>query len=71
MTEILLIVTGMIEAGAGLALVGWPSLTITFLLGSSLEAPAALTVGRVAGGRRCSPWASSAGVLVMTDRAAP
>ncbi len=49
MTEILLIVTGMIEAGAGLALVGWPSLTITFLLGSSLEAPAALTVGRVAG----------------------
>ena len=45
----LLIVTAMIEAGAGLALVGWPSLTVMLLLGSSLETPIGSTVERVAG----------------------
>jgi hypothetical protein len=45
----LFIVTAVIEAGAGLALVGWPSLTVALLLGSSLETPIGLTVARVAG----------------------
>ena len=45
----LFIVTAAIEVGAGLALVGWPSLTVTLLLGASFDTPAALTVSRVAG----------------------
>ena len=44
----LLTLTAVIEIGAGLALVVWPLLTVTLLLGSSLDTPAALTVGRVA-----------------------
>jgi hypothetical protein len=49
MMKALFVVTAVIEAGTGLALVGWPSLTVTLLLGGSLDTPAALTVGRVAG----------------------
>jgi hypothetical protein len=45
----LLTLTVVIEMGAGLALLIWPSLTVTFLLGSSLDTAAALTLGRVAG----------------------
>lgn len=45
----LLIVTALIEAATGLALLLSPSLPVSLLLGSSLDAPAALTVGRVAG----------------------
>ncbi len=45
----LLIVTAIVEAGTGLALVVWPSAPVALLLGSSLDAPTALTVGRVAG----------------------
>jgi hypothetical protein len=45
----LLIVTAMIEIGAGLALMALPSEMAMLLLGSSLDAPAALTVARVAG----------------------
>ena len=45
----LLIVTALIEAATGLALLLSPSLLVSLLLGSSLDAPAALTVGRVAG----------------------
>ncbi len=42
-------VTAAIEVGAGLALFGWPSVMAVLMLGSALDAPAALTVGRLAG----------------------
>jgi hypothetical protein len=45
----LLTLTAVIEVVTGLALVALPSLLVTLLLGSSLDTPAALTVGRVAG----------------------
>lgn len=45
----LLVATAVIEAGAGLALMMWPSGTVLLLLGASLDTPAGLTVGRVAG----------------------
>ncbi|MGA2060847.1 MAG: hypothetical protein ABSG67_10230 [Thermoguttaceae bacterium] len=47
--RILLAVTAVIEAGAGLALMCCPSATAALLLGSQLDMPAALTLGRVAG----------------------
>ena len=45
----LLIVTAVIELGAGLALLGFPSATVALLLGSPLDAPAAVALGRLAG----------------------
>src|SRR5213593_2295762 len=45
----LLIVTAIIELGVGLALLCFPSATVTFLLGSGLDTPAAVGLGRVAG----------------------
>jgi hypothetical protein len=45
----LLLVTAVIELGAGLALLGFPSAAVALLLGSPLDAPAAVTLGRVAG----------------------
>jgi hypothetical protein len=45
----LLIVTAGIELGAGVALLCFPSATVTLLLGSGLDTPAAVTLGRVAG----------------------
>lgn len=45
----LLAVTALIELGAGLALMCCPSSAVALLLGSPLEAPAAITLGRVAG----------------------
>jgi hypothetical protein len=45
----LLGITAVIEAGAGLALVIWPSATVMLLLGSSLDIPAGLILGRIAG----------------------
>ena len=45
----LLIVTAIIELGVGLALLCFPSATVTFLLGSGLDTPAAVALGRVAG----------------------
>jgi hypothetical protein len=45
----LLTLTAVLEAGTGLALVAIPSLVATLLLGSSLDAPIALIVARVAG----------------------
>ena len=43
------IVTAVIEVGAGLALLGFPSAVAVLLLGTPLETSAALTVARVAG----------------------
>ena len=45
----LLVVTALLEGVTGLMLVALPSQLATLLLGSSLEAPAALTVARIAG----------------------
>ena len=45
----LLIVTAIIELGVGLALLCFPSATVSFLLGSGLDTPAAVALGRVAG----------------------
>jgi hypothetical protein len=45
----LLTVTAIIELGAGLALLGVPSLTASLLLGSPLAASAAITLARVGG----------------------
>lgn len=45
----LLVVTAVLEGVAGLVLVTLPSRLATLLLGSSLDAPAALTFARVAG----------------------
>src|SRR5258707_12798453 len=43
-------VTALIELGAGLALLVWPSATVALLSGVPLEAPAARTAARVGGG---------------------
>ena len=65
----LLIVTAFIEAGAGLALLVQPAVSLARLLGESVTAPEALFVGRLAGaallaiGVAC--W------LARTDRASP
>ena len=45
----LLIVTALLETATGLALLLSPPLVATVLLGASLDAPAALVVGRMAG----------------------
>jgi hypothetical protein len=45
----LLIVTAILETGTGLALVVSPSVPVSLLLGTSLETPAAVAVGRIAG----------------------
>ena len=44
-----LIVTAVIELGVGVALLCLPSATVTLLLGSGLDTPAAVALGRVAG----------------------
>jgi len=45
----LLVVTALLEGMTGLVLVALPSRVATLLLGSSLDAPASLTLARVAG----------------------
>ena len=45
----LLIVTAAIEAGTGLGLLVVPAVVAQVLLGATLDAPVAVTVGRVAG----------------------
>ena len=42
-------VTAFIEAGAGLALISFPSAVVALLLGSGLDTPVAVTLGRLAG----------------------
>jgi hypothetical protein len=42
-------VTAIIEAGAGLALLGVPSITASLLLGMPLDSPAAVSLARVGG----------------------
>jgi hypothetical protein len=49
MKKTLFVVTAVIEAGAGLALIFWPSAAVMLLLGSSFDNHAGLTLGRVAG----------------------
>ena len=49
MTRRLLIVTALAEAGVGVTLLSSPTLVAELLLGVSLDAPAALTVSRIAG----------------------
>jgi hypothetical protein len=43
------ITSAMIELGAGLALLSYPSVAVALLVGARLEEPAALTVARVCG----------------------
>jgi hypothetical protein len=45
----LLTMTAVIELGAGLVLICHPSAAVALLLRASLESPAAITLGRVAG----------------------
>src|SRR5258707_1177886 len=45
----LCVVTAVIEVGAGVALLCWPSATMARLLGAGLDAPAAVTLRGVAG----------------------
>jgi hypothetical protein len=45
----LLTVTAIVEAGAGVALLGLPSVTASLLLGAALETSAALSLARVGG----------------------
>jgi hypothetical protein len=49
MTKSLLIVTALLEGGTGLALVVSPSVIVSLLSGTALEAPGALAIGRIAG----------------------
>jgi quinol-cytochrome oxidoreductase complex cytochrome b subunit len=48
-TKALQTVTAIIEAGAGLALLGVPSITASLLLGMPLDSPAAANLARVGG----------------------
>ena len=48
-TKALLIVTALIEAGTGAALLVVPSLTVELLLGEGLASPQALVVARIGG----------------------
>jgi hypothetical protein len=48
-TKPLLIVTALVEVGAGIALLVTPSLTVELLLGARLFSPQSVVVGRVAG----------------------
>ena len=41
--------TAILEAGTGVALLGFPSAVVTLLLGSGLDEPAAVILGRLAG----------------------
>ena len=53
--KILLAATAFIEVGAGLALIGFPSAAVALLLGSPLDTPAAVTLGRLTGAALFTP----------------
>jgi hypothetical protein len=52
----LLTITAAIETGAGLALALAPALGVSILLGSSLDTPAGLIMGRILGAALFSLW---------------
>ena len=45
--KILLAISALVELGAGLALLGWPSRFVALLLGEPIKAPAAQTAARI------------------------
>jgi len=47
--KLLLIITALLEAVTGLALLVMPSATVSILVGAPLETPAGLVAGRIAG----------------------
>lgn len=47
--KIFLLATALLELGAGLALMVLPSLVVKLLLGTALDSPADMTIGRVTG----------------------
>ena len=49
-TKSLFVASALIEAGAGLALIVTPALTVPLLIGASYDMPAAAVVGRLTGG---------------------
>jgi quinol-cytochrome oxidoreductase complex cytochrome b subunit len=61
--------TSVIEAGAGIALLCFPSTAAQLLLGAPLEAPAALTVARVGGAALLT--LGVAAWLARSDRQSP
>ena len=48
-TRSLLVVTALLEAGTGIALLVAPSLTVELLLGTGLSSPQSLVLGRITG----------------------
>ena len=68
----LLIVTALLESATGLTLLLSPQLVAALLLGTSLDAPAALVVGRVAGAALLSAMLlyNSAAVAVLASAGA-
>jgi hypothetical protein len=50
----LLVVTAVVEAGVGLALLAIPAATVSLLLGVPLDSPGGLIAGRIAGAALCA-----------------
>jgi hypothetical protein len=46
---VLRIVTAVVEVGAGIALLGFPSITASLLFGMPIDSPAALSLARIGG----------------------
>lgn len=60
----LLIVTTVVEAAAGLALLAIPAATVSLLLGVPLDSPGGLVAGRIAGAALCALGIASATSLI-------
>jgi hypothetical protein len=52
--KLLLTLTAMLEAGTGVALLAFPSALVALLLGTGLDAPVAVALGRLAGVALCA-----------------